>query len=79
MHPSITGHAIERINVEIMALAADAAFLYWVTGEEQYAEFALPILWTYMNGLSHSDKPIILDEEGKGPHRIIGTATRSDP
>ncbi|WP_168442595.1 heparinase II/III domain-containing protein [Pontiella desulfatans] len=72
--PSITGHAIERINNEIMALAADAAFLYWVTGNKAYADFAAPILWTYMNGLAHTKKPVILDENG-GPHRIIGTAS----
>jgi outer membrane protein assembly factor BamB len=74
VHPSITGHAIERINNEVMALAADAAFLYWVTGDETYAQFAAPILWTYMNGLAHSEKPVILDEDG-GPSRIIGTSS----
>ncbi len=74
VHPSITGHAIERINNEVMALAADAAFLYWVTGDEKYADFAAPILWTYMNGLAHAEKPVILDEDG-GPERIIGTSS----
>ncbi|MDF7823615.1 heparinase II/III family protein [Pontiellaceae bacterium B12227] len=75
VHPSITGHAIERINNEVMALAADAAFLYWVTGEKKYADFAAPILWTYMTGLAQTKKPVILDKGDKGPHRIIGTAT----
>jgi hypothetical protein len=74
VHPSMTGHAIERINNELMALAADAAFLYWVTGDETYADFAAPILWTYMNGLAHSKKPVILDKDG-GPERIIGTSS----
>jgi hypothetical protein len=74
VHPSITGHAIERINNEIMALAADAAFLYWVTGDQKYADFAAPILWTYMNGLSKTEKPVILDADG-GPKDIIGTSS----
>lgn len=74
VHPSITGHAIERINNEIMALSADAAFLYWVTGEKKYADFAAPILWTYMNGLAQTRKPVILDKDG-GPERIIGTSS----
>lgn len=73
--PSITGHAIERINKEIMRLVAEAAFVYWVTGDEKYADFAAPVLWTFMHGLSYVESPIILDKSGKGPHRIIGTFT----
>ena len=73
--PSITGHAIERINKEIMRLVAEAAFVYWVTGDQKYAEFAAPVLWQFMHGLSYVESPIILDENGKGPHRIIGTFT----
>jgi hypothetical protein len=72
--PSVTGHAIERINSEVMDLAADAAFLYWVTGEQKYADFAAPILWTYMNGLAHTEPPEIKDADG-GPERIIGTSS----
>lgn len=75
VHPSITGHAIERINNEVMKLSADAAFLYWVTGEQKYADFAAPILWAYMNGLSETKKPVILDKNGRGPHKIIGTTS----
>ncbi len=73
-HPSITGHAIERINTEIMQLVAEAAYVYWITGDEKYADFAAPVLWTYMEGLSHVRPPIIKDGE-KGPHRIIGTTS----
>lgn len=71
---SITGHAIERINNELMALAADAAFLYWVSGDVRYAEFALPILWTYMQGFSYVEPPVITDDN-EGSRRIIGLAT----
>ncbi len=61
---SITGHAIERTNSEIMQLAADAAFVYWVTGDVRYAEFAAPILWTYMHGFSFVEPPYVSDEGG---------------
>ncbi|MGJ8653877.1 MAG: heparinase II/III domain-containing protein [Opitutaceae bacterium] len=70
--PSITGHVIERINKEIMRLVAEAAFVYWVTGDEKYAEFAAPVLWQFMHGLSYVKPPAILDGSD-GPHRIIGT------
>ncbi|MDF7808625.1 heparinase II/III family protein [Pontiellaceae bacterium B12219] len=72
--PAITGHAIERINNEMLALAADASFLNWVTGDRKYAEFAAPILWTFMNGLSYTKAPVILDKDG-GPSKIIGTTS----
>ena len=72
--PSITGHSIERINKEILQLVAEAAFVYWVTGDEKYAEFAAPVLWQFMHGLSYVEPPAILDGD-KGPHRIIGTFT----
>jgi len=69
--PSITGHTIEKINGELMQLAADAAFVYWVTGDVKYAEFAAPILWTYMHGFSYV-KPPFVPEEDKKLTRIIG-------
>ena len=40
VQPSETGHIIEKINKKILDLAQDAAFLYWLTGEETYAAFA---------------------------------------
>ena len=71
---AITGHAIERINRELMDLAADAAFLYWVSGDVRYAEFATPILWTYMLGLSYVEPPVITDND-EGSSRIIGVTS----
>lgn len=71
---SVTGHLIEKLNQEIIDLAADAAFVYWVSGDEKYAEFAAPVLWMYMEGLSYVQPPHIGDKEG-GPHRIIGTTS----
>ena len=43
VHPSETGHIIEGINREILSLAEDAAFLYWINGDEKYAVFAFDI------------------------------------
>ena len=71
--PAVTGHCVEGINKDIMKLVAEAAFVYWVSGEQQYAELAAPVLWKFMYGLSYVKKPIILDK--KGPHKIIGTFT----
>jgi hypothetical protein len=46
---SKTGQIIERINEHIMELAANAAFLYWITDDEAYAKFAADIFWAYVN------------------------------
>ncbi len=52
--PSRTGHVIRYINSKVLGLASDAAFLYWITGEEKYAELAAPVVWSYMHGFSHT-------------------------
>ena len=38
--PAITGRTIETINLRVMQAAADASFVYWITGDEKYARFA---------------------------------------
>ena len=55
--PSETGHVIEKINRKILDLARDAAFLYWLRQEEQYAIFASDIFMTYMEGMYHREPP----------------------
>ena len=35
---SKTGNIIQSINVEILGIARDAAFLWWMTGEKKYAD-----------------------------------------
>ena len=69
--PTTTGHIIEKMNREILDLAAQAGFVYWVTGEERYARFASDILWIYMEGFSYKSAPRI-DPADKGTSRIIG-------
>ena len=68
-----TGQIIERINERIMALAENAAFIYWLTGDEDYAKFAADIFWTYTNGMYHRNNPkFFKDDRSKG---IVGLAT----
>ncbi len=55
---SATAHQIESINVNIMNLAMNSAFLYWLDGEEKYAKFAYDILTTYVDGIYHRDAPV---------------------
>lgn len=55
--PSETGHVIEGINKKILSMAEEAAFLYWVYGDEKYAVFAYDIFKVYMEGLYHRDAP----------------------
>lgn len=62
VHPSETGHIIERINEEIMELASEAAFLYWVTGEKKYAIFANDIFLKYIEGMYHREPPQVVDD-----------------
>ena len=73
VHPSKMGHAIEGINRSIMDLVADAAFLYWVTGDEKYAEFAAPVYQTYIEGMYYRDAPIDLTNSNQ--QRLSGLAT----
>ena len=40
VHPSKTGRNIESLNCEILGIARDAAFLYWMTDEEKFAKLA---------------------------------------
>ncbi|WP_082433566.1 heparinase II/III domain-containing protein [Flagellimonas eckloniae] len=71
--PSETGNIIEKINDRILELVSDAAFLYWVTGEKKYADFASPVFFTYIDGMYHREAPI--DIENSGQQRISGLAT----
>ncbi len=59
--PSETGHIVERINKKILDLAEDAAFLYWLYGDEKYAVFASDILIPYVEGMHHRDPPLTVE------------------
>lgn len=73
VHPSKAGFAIEKINEEIMDLVADVAFLYWLTGNEKYAQFATPVFLTYMEGMYYREAPV--DLERSNQQHISGLAT----
>lgn len=52
-----TGTMIQSINVEILGIARDAAFLWWMTGEEGYAQLAGSVFDTYMTGIYYRNVP----------------------
>ncbi|RED94662.1 hypothetical protein [Marinoscillum furvescens] len=58
--PSETGGIIHRHNQRIIGYARDAAFLYWLEGDERYARFAFDIFDTYMMGMYYRSEPIDL-------------------
>lgn len=45
-----SGHMVRYNNQEIITMAEEAAFLYWVTGEEKYVKFASDIYQTWLLG-----------------------------
>ena len=61
VHPSKTGRNIESLNREIMGIARDAAFLYWVTKDERYACLAAGVFDTYMTGIYYRGVPVDLN------------------
>lgn len=56
--PAKTGRNIESINREIVGIARDAAFLWWITGELKYAALAREVFDTYMTGIYYRSVPI---------------------
>lgn len=58
---SKTGRMIESINSEIVGIARDAAFLWWLTGKEEYASMAASVFDTYMTGIYYRNVPIDLN------------------
>lgn len=61
VHPSKTGRNIESLNREIMGIARDAAFLYWLTEDERYARLAAGVFDTYMQGIYYRNVPVDLN------------------
>ncbi len=54
---SKTGTIIQSINNEIIGIARDAAFLWWITEEDKYAEVATSVFDTYMTGIYYRNVP----------------------
>jgi hypothetical protein len=64
----------ETVNERIIQTAADAAFIYWLSGDERYANYASEILWTYMYGFSFVQPPKF-DPADPDAARIIGVTS----
>lgn len=58
VQPSETGHIIEGINRQILNLAEEASFMYWLTEDEKYARFASDIIMKYAEGMHYREPPL---------------------
>lgn len=59
---SKTGSIIHKINEDIIGLARDAAFLYWLEDDTNFAKFSFDIFHTYMEGMFYRSEPIDLSK-----------------
>ncbi|SDK64054.1 Heparinase II/III-like protein [Pedobacter sp. ok626] len=64
---------IESINEQIMGLGKDAAFIYWLYGDEKYAKFAYAIFDTYMMGMYYRNEPV--DLNNSHAQTLVGLST----
>lgn len=62
-----SGHMIRSNNVEILTLAEDAAFVYWITKDEKYARFATDIYNTWLLGTYYMN-PILDPDKSCGSY-----------
>lgn len=63
-----TGGIVSSINKEVFKYAKEAAFLYWIEGDEKYAKLAYGVLDTYLQGLYYLNEPIDLSH---GHHQTL--------
>lgn len=56
-----SGHMVRNNNGEILSLAENAAFLYWLEGDVKYAEFASDIFYSWLLGTYYMNP--VLDPE----------------
>ena len=62
-----SGHMIRGNNVEILTLAEQASFLYWISGEEKYAKFAADIFYNWLVGIYYMNPILDPDKSTGGP------------
>lgn len=68
-----TARQLTSINLEILRIAKDAAFLYWLTDNNDYAKMSYGVLDTYLTGMYYRDAPIDLSN---GHHQtLVGLST----
>lgn len=70
---NVSGSSIESINEEIMGLAKDASFIYWLKNDPKYATFAYDIFDTYMMGMYYRTEPI--DVSNGHAQTLVGLST----
>ncbi len=70
VHPSKTGRIIENTNERILGIARDAALVYFIEEDEDYAKFATHLFDIYMHGLYYRNEPI--DLKKSNIQNIIG-------
>lgn len=62
-----SGHMIRYNNIDILALAEEASFLYWITGKEKYGKFAADIFYTWLKGVYYMNPILDPDCSTGGP------------
>ncbi|WP_372753912.1 hypothetical protein [Labilibaculum sp.] len=62
-----TGHMVRANNGEILKLAENAAFAYWITQEDKYAKFSADIFWTWLLGTYYMNPPLDPQQSTNGP------------
>ncbi len=69
-----SGHMIRFNNHEILELAEQAAFAYWLTEDETYAKFSSDILWAWLLGTYYMEPPYDPSKmkDGYAPGGIFG-------
>lgn len=71
--PEKTGRNIETINNDVIGIARNAAFIYWVTGDERYARMAAKVFDVYMAGIYYRNVPI--DMNNGQQQTLVGMAS----
>ena len=70
---NVSGSSIESVNEEIMSIAKDASFLYWLTGDDRYGRLAFGVFDTYLMGMYYRSEPI---DVGNGhAQTLVGLST----
>ncbi|MFI3279224.1 MAG: hypothetical protein R3Y55_01705 [Rikenellaceae bacterium] len=62
-----SGHMVRLNNSEILDLARDAAYIYWVTKDESYAKFAADIYYTWLVGIYYMNPILDPTNSTNGP------------
>lgn len=62
-----SGHLIRGNNIEILTLAEQSAFLYWLTGDEKYGKLAADVFNQWVVGTYYMQPILDPGQSSKGP------------